>query len=86
MKFNSQSIINKTMRYLLLLTAVLVLLITHQPHALAKLSNKHKKRGEPKKKGFDPHKYEDIVFVYFRMNEHSEKEPHHLVNIVENEL
>merc|ERR1711957_810670 len=52
----------------------------------AKLSNKHKKQGEPKKKGFDPHKYEDIVFVYFRMNEHSEKEPEHLVNIVENEL
>jgi hypothetical protein len=69
---------------LFLLAAVLLVLISTL--GSAKLSNKHKKPGEPRKKGFDPHKYEDIVFVYFRMNEHSEKEPHHLVNIVENEL
>ena len=39
-----------------------------------------------KKNGFDPHRYEDIVFVYFRMNEHNEKEPEHLVEVVKAEL
>ena len=39
-----------------------------------------------KKTGFDPHKYEDIVFVYFRMTEHMEKEADHLVQVVKDEL
>ena len=38
------------------------------------------------KPGFDPHKYNDVVFVYFRMHEHIEKEAEHLKQIVEEEL
>lgn len=38
------------------------------------------------KPGFDPHKYNDIVFVYFRMHEHIEKEAEHLIQVVREEL
>ena len=38
------------------------------------------------KPGFDPHKYNDVVFVYFRMHEHIEKEAEHLIQVVREQL